>query len=148
MIYPDITIAETESVAQELGKAPFFDNETGQHIITDGRVADCCDAEVIRQWVYKTILTPLGKYQIYTEDKIDYGIEVTKYIGQREYPDGYIASELKREISEQLVKHPYIKGISGYTASKIKRTLCISFTVNLIDGSNIEVEEFGFKEVS
>lgn len=146
MIYPDIDIAENEATSEELGKAPFFDVDTGQHIIKDGKVTDCCDADVIRQWVYKTILTPLGKYEIYTTDGDDYGVGVTKYIGKREYQDGYIASELKREISEQLIGHPFIKSISNYTAKRDKRRLIVSFTVNLTDGSEIDVEEFGFKE--
>ncbi len=145
-IYPDINIESTENEIAEPSKAPFFDVETGQHIVKDGAVMDCCDADAIRQWVYKTILTPLGLYRIYTTDGSAYGVGVTKYIGRRGYQDGYIASELKREISEQAVLHPLIKGISNYSARRDKRTLKVSFTVNLIDGSGIDVEEFTFEE--
>lgn len=145
MIYPDITISDdSNNEVKELGKAPFFDVKTGQHTLNNGSLVNCCDADVIRQWIYKTIMTPLNKYLIYEGES--YGVGVSKYIGTRGYYDGYIASELKREITEQLLIHSFIKNVTNFNVEKVKREFKISFTVNLIDGSNIDVSEFTVKE--
>lgn len=139
MIYPDIDIKENDAGVNELGKAAYFDIETGQTIVSGGKVVSCTDADNIKQWIYKTIMTTIDKYEIY--DGKDYGVGVTRYIGQRVYPAGYLASELKREISEQLVKHSYIESVSNYITVVKRSVMTISFRVKLIDNSNVDVND-------
>ena len=53
---------------------------------------------------------------------------------------GYVASELKREITEQLLKHRHIESIEDYTAEQINRSLHVTFTAVLITGEKLNKE--------
>ncbi len=132
----------------ELGKAPFFDVETGQHIIDPDTASPvlCTDADTIRQWIYKTIYTSPDVYDIYSDS--GYGIDTKSYIGRRDVPDGFSASMLKVALTEQLTAHPYIKAVENYVAEKERFGLKISFTARLIDGSGIDVNDYTINKIS
>ena len=53
---------------------------------------------------------------------------------------GYVAAELKREITEQMLQHRYIKEVTDYEAIREKRGLHILFTTVLITGESLKKE--------
>ena len=75
------------------------------------------------------------KYKVYTVEKDgDFGISVYKYIGQKYLPPDYFASELKREITEQIQAHKYVDYVEDYFYEFKGRKLSVEFTCRLING--------------
>ena len=144
-MFPKIDIDTTikgESEILKLGKAYLFDYKTGQHIMVDGRLIELSEVDNIKSWIEKVLRTQLGKYQIYIEDETnDFGISVYKYLGTRVLPQVYLASELRREIREQLLQHRYIEDVTEYTTNRLKRGLEITFKVRLTNNREIDIEE-------
>nr|DAD95054.1 MAG TPA: Protein of unknown function (DUF2634) [Siphoviridae sp. ctVqj4] len=132
---------DESSNIKPIGKTFVFNYKTGQHLLIDGRMVECTLNEAISQWIEKVLRTALGKYGIYIVDEDeDFGISIYNYIGERTLHMGYVASELKREITEQLLKHRYIERIEDYTAQRNRRTLEITFNVVLITGDSLGKE--------
>ncbi len=143
-MFPTIEVTEnTATQTQEIdnGVDFVFDYTTGQHVLK-GLVKECSVIESVRQYISNVLRTPADRYKVYTEDESDsFGISVFNYIGTKNIPIGYINSELKREVTEQLLKHPNISDISNWVGKKEGRNLNISFTVTLIDSSIINISE-------
>lgn len=135
------TLSKQQNSIKPLGKCCFFDYKTGQHTIIDGKPFYCSQSETIAQWIEKVLRTELDKYGVYTVDETDnFGISIYRFIGLKAIPMGYVASELKREITEQMMQHRYIKEITDYEAIREKRGLHILFTAVLITGEHIKKE--------
>lgn len=126
---------------EPLGKTFLFDFKTGSHKVIDGRLQECTLMESVAQWIEVILRTELNKYKVYTEDETeDFGISIYKYIGDRNIPLIYLASELKREIEEQLLKHRFIESITDYSTERVNRGLHIQFTVVLKNNDTIKKE--------
>ncbi len=131
-------LKENEEI-KSLGKSYLFDYEKGEHIIVDGRLVECSSDETVIQWIEKVLRTELGKYKVYTTDEtIDFGISIYQYIGLKKLPAGYLFSELKREITEQLLQHRFIKSVEDYTNVREKRGVHINFTCVLVNGNKLQ----------
>ena len=137
-------LSQQQNSIKPLGKSCFFDYKTGQHKIIDGKAVMCSlveTVETMEQWIEKVLRTELNKYGIYTIDETEnFGISIYRYIGEKNIPMGYIISELKREITEQMLQHRYIKEVTDYQAIREKRGLHILFTTVLITGEQIKKE--------
>lgn len=132
---------EKSKEIKPLGKCYLFDYKTGQHKIVDGKLVECAPNEGVMQWIEKVLRTELNKYAIYTEDENEeFGISIHDYIGTKKFPMGYIASEIKREITQQLIQHRYIDRIEDYKVEQEKRGLNIIFTAVLITGETLKKE--------
>lgn len=131
-------LSETNSDIKPLGKTFLFDYKTGQHVLKDGKMVECTADEAVAQWIEKVLRTAVGKYGVYVIDETaDFGISIYNYIGDKKLHTGYIASELKREITEQMSNHRYIEAIEDFTVDQNGRTLDITFSVRLITGTTI-----------
>ncbi len=128
----------TESTTEDVGCDFVFDYDTGQHTITNGLLAECDTLQSIKQYIQNVLRTKTKAYAVYTKDETDiFGISVYDYLGQRSLPMGYINSELKREVTEQLTSYPLIASVTNWTGERERQGLKISFTVTLTDGSII-----------
>lgn len=122
----------------EVGIDFVFDYETGQHTVKNGVLQECSTLQSIQQYIQNVLRTQANSYDVYIQDETDvFGISVYDYIGHKGTPMGYINSELKREVTENLLKHPYISSVTEWVGAREKRGLNISFTVTLTDGSII-----------
>lgn len=136
-------ISESYDDIRPLGKTFVFNYKTGQHELVDGNMVECSSDEAVAQWIEKVLRTELDKFEIYVEDETDeFGISIYRHIGKKTLNIGYIMSELKREITEQLLRHRYINYIEDYSAQleSRNRKLHITFTAVLITGSFIKKE--------
>ena len=134
-------LTQEQNSIKPLGKSYLFDYKTGQHKIVDGKPIVCSLTETIEQWIEKVLRTELDKYGVYTIDETDdFGISIYRFIGIKAIPMGYVASELKREITEQMLKHRYIKEVTDYETIREKRGLHILFTTVLITGEMLKKE--------
>lgn len=143
-MFPNIFIEEaTQSdVTENTGVDFTFDYETGQHVLEGGNACLCDDLESIRQYIQNVLRTEAKVHKVYTKEESDvFGISLFEYIGNKVLPLGYINSELKREVTELLLKHPQIEEVKDWESQKIKKGLEVSFTVILTDGSLIETTQ-------
>ena len=129
-------LSQQQNSIMPLGKSCFFDYETGQHNIIDGKPVMCSLVQTMEQWIF--CVFSIDEYE-------NFGISLYRYIGEKNIPIGYVASELKREITEQMLQHRYIKEVTDYQAIREKRGLHILFTTVLITGeqSKKEVQLYG-----
>lgn len=129
----------TESENEEVGIDFLFDYEAGQHIMKNADLTECTTLQSVQQYIQNVLRTQANTYDVYIKDEDDvFGISVYEYIGTRALPAGYINSELKREVTANLLKHPLIAGVSNWEGKRERRGLNISFTVTLTDGSVLE----------
>lgn len=132
----------TENTTEDIGCDFLFDYETGQHIIKNSVLVECGTLQSVKQYIQNVLRTQANLYGVYIQDETEvFGISVYKYIGTRILPMGYLNSELKREVTENLLKHPLIASVSNWVGKRERRGLNISFTVTLTDGSIITENE-------
>ena len=132
----------TEKQTEEVGADFIFDYSTNQHIMKNGIPEKESVFLGVKQYVENVLRTPANEYKVYTEDENEvFGISVYNYIGQRILPAGYLNSELKREVTENLLRHPLITEVKYRKGKREKRGLAISFSVVLKDDSVINFSE-------
>lgn len=143
-MFPDdfIENTTTENETEEVGIDFIFDYSTGQHIMKNAVLTECTTLQSVQQYIQNVLRTKINSYKVYTEGETEtFGISIYEYLGQRKLPMGYLNSELKREVSENLLKHPLIVAVSKWVGKREKQGLNISFTVTLTDGSIITENE-------
>ena len=119
-----------------------FDYETGQHILKNAVLGECSQLETAQQYIQNVLRTWVNKFKVYTLEETEaFGLSIYEYIGKRNLPMGYLNSEMKREVTEQLLKHPLIAAVSDWKGKREKQGLDISFTVTMADGVIITVDK-------
>lgn len=121
----------------QLGKTVLFDFTKGDFITQDGKLIIATEIEALKNWIIKVIKTEKFKFKIYEEK--EYGITLEDLVMGNKI-NVYIESEIKREITEALLKHPQILNIDGWVLSRNKNVLTINFTVILNDGTTMDQE--------
>ncbi len=143
-MFPDdfIENTNTENETESVGVDFIFDYETGQHIMENAVLTECTTLQGIRQFIQNVLRTQANAFDVYVRDETDvFGVSIYEHFGTRTLPMGYINSELKREVTENLLKHPLIADVSNWIGKREKRSLQISFRTTLIDGNIVETSE-------
>jgi hypothetical protein len=63
------------------------------------------------------------------------------FVGYRNLPFGFINSELKRQIEEQLTTHPLINSILNYKSYKESTSLYVEFVLVTTENENLVFNE-------
>ncbi len=124
--YLQIESPESNEGLQQ-GRSFLFDFEGGDFVMKDGRLVEASDEEALSIWIEKLLRTEKGKHEIYTSS---YGVSLEDLIVGQNLPIEYIKSEIKREITEALMKNPQVMNISGWQLEKDNSCLTIFFNVN------------------
>lgn len=136
----NINIVEVTEQNQEenkpLGKVPAFDFNTGQTIIQDGKPLLIDEKQAIKQWIEYLLKTELDKFKIFLNT--GFGVTFIDLIGQKKLPQGFVNSEIKRQIEEKLKMNRRIKSIENFEINKINDLLEITFLVILVDNQVFE----------
>ena len=138
-------IAQLEFKSQEitvadLGKTFKYDFSQGDFVLSDGKLVKVQDLEAIKVWVEKLLRTEKFRFKVYERaDQQEYGVTIEDLIGTV-LPKSFVDSELKREISEAVTKHPRIASISNLTIEQDDSLAKISFRLNLSDGQAVTQE--------
>ena len=126
----------------KLGKAFKFDFQTGQHVLVDGKLIECDFKENIKQFIQTVLRTKLDIFKVYIEDEQEnFGLSIYNYIGQKVLNKGFIFSELKREITEQLLNHRFIKEVNNFNFDFENAILNISFDCYLKNDEVLKIKE-------
>ena len=144
-MFPKIndSVMETEENKPiTLGKCFKFDFEKGQHIIVDGKFIECDFKENIRHFIQVVLRTKINTFKVYTVDENeDFGLSIYNHIGNKVYHKGFILSEAKREITEQLLNHPFIKYVDNFTFDFENTLLTINFNCYLQNNETLNINE-------
>lgn len=125
-----------------LGKCFKFDFEKGSHIIVDGKFVECNFEENIKYFIQVVLRTKKDIFKVYTvDDEEDFGLSIYNYIGDKVYHKGFILSETKREIIEQLLNHPFIKDVDNFTFDFENTLLTINFNCYLQNNETLNINE-------
>lgn len=137
---PPILTEDTKTL--KLGKCFKFDFEKGQHIIVDGKFVECDFQENIQHFIQVVLRTKINTFKVYIEDKNeDFGLSIYNYIGNKVYHKGFILSETKREITEQLLNHPFIKDVDNFNFDFESTSLTITFNCYLQNDEVLNIKE-------
>lgn len=130
----------TATSTENLGKSFQYDFLQGDFVLKDGKLVSVEGVEAIKVWVEKVIRTERFKFKIYEQDDGDeYGTTIKDLLGMV-LPRSFIEAELKREITEAVIMHPWIQSISNLTTERDGSWVKVSFQINLADGSTTEQE--------
>lgn len=142
MILPEIAELELpiqeEPVLKDLGKTFLFDFMKKDFILKDGKPVEIKGTKSIKIWIEKILRTQKFRWGIY--DEVDYGTTIEDLIVGHSYPKSFIESELKREITQEALKHPRIESLTNWDFIRVNDKLRVIFTVNLIDGETFNQE--------
>ncbi|MDU5082812.1 DUF2634 domain-containing protein [uncultured Tissierella sp.] len=142
MIFPKITELELpkqdSNVIKDLGKTFLYDFQKREFILKDGKPIEVVGKKGIEIWIEKVLRTQKNRWKIY--DEVDYGTTIEDLIVGHSYPKSFLESELKREITQEVLKHPRIESLTNWDFIRVNDKLRVIFTVNLYDGDFIKQE--------
>lgn len=143
MIFPEFDyemeeelVEAVEEKSTTIARTPLFDFERGEYVIKDGKVVECTQEEAIRQWVGFLIKTPADKFEVYKDTA--FGTYIHNLIGWRDA--GFVASEIKRELTEKCPDNRAIEKIEDFEFSRNGGVMHIRFTVIMKDYTGMEVD--------
>lgn len=105
---------------------PLFDWEKGDFVIVNGSPRLAVGKERVKNYTQKVLRTQLDKYELYRGT--GFGINTDKIIGKSVAQD-YKQSEIRRNITEELLKDDSIIGIENFSIEQDGTHLNISFTL-------------------
>lgn len=120
------------------GKSFLFDFKKKDFIYNNGKPVEVKGNEALKVWIEKIIRTEKFKFKIYKD--IEYGVSIEDLIGSS-FSRDFVRAELEREITEALLKNPYILNLQNWTITHEGSSAIISFTVNT------EENNFSFEAV-
>lgn len=135
----NIGAIQEKLVNSKIGKSFLFDFDKGDFVLKDGKLVEIEDLEALKVWIQKVLRTEKFKFKIYSKQdkRLEYGITLQDLIVGYNYPKEFVEAEVKREVTEALLKHPLINNLDNWNIEKNNPVLRISFKVNLKDGRNI-----------
>ena len=132
-IFPMIQPAAVDRAATEslpLCEEVAWDYVRNIPVFRRGEPVIVTGAEAVKVWIYKALLIPRYRHEIYTPD---YGSEFESLIGQA-YTPALKEAEAPRYLKECLLINPYIKGIKNITATFAASRLTVSGTAQTVYG--------------
>ena len=103
--------------------------ENGDFVFADGKVCFSNDFQHLTLWIDKILVTKKNYYEIYSQH---YGADLLDTLN---LPYDFVKEELKRQLSEALLKNTSIISITNFSFSRLNRGLLCAFTVNTVFGS-------------
>lgn len=129
----------TERDARTFNGTTFlFDFKKGDLVYRNGAPIIVEGQKALEIWIEKVIRTERFKFKIY--DDVEYGVTIEDLIGSN-LPYAFLDSEMKRELTESILKNPFIENLSEWKFEREGSLWTITFTVETVDGSfEMEVE--------
>lgn len=126
-------------MADYITAEPLFDWSKGDFVIVGGRPRLAIGKERVKNWIQKFLHTQRDKYGIYKGT--GFGTDTESITGKTLTRD-YMQSEIKREITETLLKNDSIISIDNFSMERDGSNLTISFTVITEYGTESIKEEW------
>lgn len=119
----------------DLGTSFLYDFQKGEFVLKDGRLVPAEDLAALRVWIEKVLRTEKFRFRIYEQPagQDEYGVTIEDLIMGNDYPRAFLEAELRREITQALLRHPRIRSLSNWKIIKDNPYLDVEFDVNLKD---------------
>lgn len=130
-------IEKQSDLSSKIGRSFLFDYKKKQFVIMDGNVVEPSELEAIKQWLELLLRTALDKFIIYRGRA--FGTTMENYIGIKSLPNGFIESELERELAEATNLCGAIERINSISTTRARDTLKIDLSVELKNKQLLEV---------
>lgn len=131
----------TSTSYQFNGKAFLYDFEKGDFIYRNGAPIEVVGISALRVWIEKVIRTEKFKFNIYQKedesDEAQYGVALEDLMGSS-FPAGFVESEMRRELTESLMKNQYIEELTDWSFVRDGSKLIITFTVEVTEEFMVE----------
>lgn len=114
-----------------------FNFTTKKLPVVDGTPLTNVDIEATEQWIILFLKTDKDTVPVYKGKK--FGTSVKKLLGYKSLNNGFLESEVEREIREGFPLCPTIKSVTSFNLSKSGKILVIDVSVELFDGSKLDV---------
>lgn len=133
---------DMEIVQQETrdfnGTTFLYDFQKGDFVYRNGAPIIVEGQKALEIWIEKVIRTERFKFKVY--DNAEYGVTIEDLIGSN-LPYSFLDAEMKRELTEAILRNPYIENLSEWKFEREGSLWTITFTVETVDGSfEMEVE--------
>lgn len=130
-MFPEITELELNPDTLEIeipriGKTYAYDFQKGDFIIKNGKMVELHGEDTLKVWIEKVLRTEYGRFCIYRE--VEYGVVLEDLIGSN-YPRDFVESEIKREVTTALLRHPHITDIEEWSFERDGKLMRIWFKV-------------------
>lgn len=109
------------------GKAFLFDFETGDFVYKNGAPILLEGKEALKAWIEKCIRTV--KYRAIVHSDLEYGPQIDDLIGSV-LPTDFVKAEIEREITEALLRNPFITSVVDFSFEVEGSRLIANLTVN------------------
>ncbi|MGG2053110.1 DUF2634 domain-containing protein [Lysinibacillus pakistanensis] len=120
------------------GTTFLYDFKKGDYVYRNGAPIIVQGQKALEIWIEKVIRTERFKFKIY--DNVEYGVTIEDLIGSN-LPYSFLDSEMKRELTESILKNPFIENLSEWKFEREGSLWTITFTVESVYGSfEMEVE--------
>lgn len=132
---------EEEKSTTVLGSVILMDFSDSKKVvkIENGRPVLCqTNKEKVEVYIKLLLRTHLDKYKV--DKNTGFGMTYFNYRGMQ-LPQGFLESELKRELEEKLRLLNIVDDIIDFYAGLNNNTLHIEFTILLYDGTTLDIEE-------
>jgi hypothetical protein len=139
----DLVSSELTDTGETQGDGLMFDFEENEFITEDGKVVQASGSDAVKIWVEKLLRTEKYKFKIYQKEdsnEDEYGVAIRELVIGKKYPVGFLQSELKRLITEAILKNSLVDSVDDFTISRDSATLSAYFTVMLKDGQSFSQE--------
>lgn len=123
----------------QLGKTFLFDFKKNEFVLKDGKPVEIENKSAIKMWVEKLIKTEKFKFNVYKENE-PFGTTIKNFALGKKYPSVFIESEIKRELTEELIFHPKIDDCLNWEIKINRSTLEIKFDIILKTDETVSLE--------
>lgn len=123
----------------DIQKSFYFDFLQRKFEIISGNLKLIKDIEAVKQWITLFLLTDINKVPVYQDQK--FGTSIKKIIGYKSIDNGFVESEIQREIEEGFLLNPAIEKVTYFDINKsglTKSYAVITLNVLLKNGAIIE----------
>jgi hypothetical protein len=108
-------------------------------IMENGRPKECETIEdKVKMYAQILLRTAYEKFKIYKNT--EFGMTYFNYRGRRDLPQGFMESEIKREIETNLLKLNVVERIQDFSARLTSVDFECNFEIILKDGQTVEIE--------
>ena len=120
------------------GRTFLYDFKKGDFIYKNGAPVEVTGIKALQVWIEKVIRTERFRFKIY--ENLEYGVSIEDLIGSM-LPNGFIESELKRELSESILLNPFVEELTDWSFEIDGSEWKVAFTVVSVEGAfEMEVE--------
>lgn len=140
-IEKEINEEENEKTKKDFGKTLIINFDDIEEIvkIENGKpVMAITVKDKVKMYCKLLLRTELGKYRV--NKNTGFGITYFNYRG-KQLPDGFLNSELKREVEEKLKILNVVDRIEDFNAELFNYTLHVEFIIILNDSSTVYIQE-------